>query len=280
MISCKTLLHKKTAPLRFLKKDPDEGPVCFQLSGSDPKELALATKIATDYGADLVDLNCGCPVNKIRSRGAGSSLLAKPSLLFELITAMKSATSVPVSIKIRVDGNSKDTNNQEIAKIITEAGADFVTVHGRHWTEHYETPCNYDQIQFFVEELNIPVLGNGDVACLDSLKKMLATGCHGVMLGRAGVGQPWLIGQLMAQIQGLDYKIPTLSERGQMFLRHVTELAELLQSEKFAVIQARKFAKYYARDLGDRVQLIEAVNNCDNLRALKLICENHWSNKN
>ena len=215
-------------------------------------------------------------MNKIRSRGAGSSLLMNPSRLYELITAMKKNTHVPVSIKIRVDGHSTDSYNKDIAQIVSDAGADFLIVHGRHWTEHYETPCQYDQIQFFVEQLKIPVIGNGDIACVESLRKMLATGCQGVMLGRASVGQPWLIGQLIAQMKGEEFLIPSMSDRGSLFIRHVTELIELLKSEKFAVIQARKFAKYYARDLETKAQLCQAINVCESLEALQAVCVRYF----
>src|SRR5690349_6041065 len=110
MISCKTLIYQpKSSYQRYIQKKPEEGPVCFQLSGSDPIELAEATKMVSDYGADLIDLNCGCPVNKIRTKGAGSSLLTQPAKLYKLICAMKQNTSRPVSIKIRVEGHSGDT---------------------------------------------------------------------------------------------------------------------------------------------------------------------------
>ena len=185
MISCKTIIHQSRESLeRFIRKEPEEGPVCFQLSGNDPNELAEATKRVTNYGADLIDLNCGCPIKKIRSRGAGSSLLTQPSQLYQLIRAMKQNMHVPVSIKIRVEGNSEEEFNNEIVKVANESGLDFLVVHGRHWTEHYETPCNYDEIKFFVDQVNIPVIGNGDIACIDSLKKMLATGCAGAMIAR------------------------------------------------------------------------------------------------
>ena len=274
MISCKTILHQSPAALqRFVKKDPAEGPVCFQLSGNNPQELAEAVKRVTDYGADLIDLNCGCPVKKIRSRGAGSSLLTNAGLLYQLITAMKANTHVPVSIKIRVEGGSDDTFNQEVANAVDDAGADFLIVHGRHWTEHYETACNYEEIQFFVEQLKIPVIGNGDIACVDSLKRMLATGCAGVMIGRAGVGQPWLIQKLITEMRGEKFISPSAKEIGEVFLEHVEQLAILLNSEKFAILQARKFAKYYARDLPTQKELCLAVNECEDLLELKTICK-------
>ncbi len=273
MISCKTLIHQsKTSHQRLVAKDPGEGPVCFQLSANEPAELAEATKIVTDYGADLIDLNCGCPVKKIRSKGAGSSLLMNAVKLYQLITAMKQNTHVPISIKIRVEGSSTDKFNAEIAKAVTEAGADFLVVHGRHWTEHYETPCHYDEIRYFVEAMKIPVIGNGDIACTGSLKKMLATGCAGVMISRAGVGQPWLIRKLIADMKQEEFNVPSAAEIAAVFLEHVARLSTLLNSEKFAILQARKFAKYYARSLPNRMNFCAEVNSCDNLQNLKAIC--------
>lgn len=269
MISSKTIIYQPSlAQQRYINKHPQEGPVSFQLSANDPTELGEATKRVTDYGADLIDLNCGCPVNKIRSKGAGSSLLMNPSKLYQLITAMKNNTTMPVSVKIRIEGGSNDKFNQEIATVISDAGADLLTVHGRHWTEHYETPCNYEQIQFFVETLKIPVIGNGDIFCIDTLKKMFSTGCAGVMIGRAGVGQPWLIKKLIAQMQDTSPTLPSLEEIGKVFIEHVYMLVDLLGNEKLAILQARKFAKYYARDLAERMAFNTAVNDCHSLSDL------------
>ena len=276
MMSCKTLIYQSRSIERFIKKDPREGPVCFQLSGCDSSELGEAVKRATEYGADLIDLNCGCPVKKIRSRGAGSSLLTEPKQLYALISVMKRNTHVPVSIKIRVDGFSNDNHNKDIAAAVRDAGADFLIVHGRHWTEGYDIPCHYENIRFFVEELNIPVIGNGDIACIMTLQKMFATGCAGVMVARASVGQPWLIGQLVAKMREEKFTTPSSSVIGALFLSHIKELSELLQSEKFAVIQARKFAKYYARALWNRAEFAEAVNSCKSLGELKAVCQHYF----
>lgn len=264
MISSKTLIHTLNHD-RFTYKDPHEGPVCFQLSANNPQELAEATKIATARGADLIDLNCGCPVKKIRSKAAGSRHLSDASKLYQLIQAMKQNTAVPVSIKIRVDGESNEIFNHEVAKVVNEAGTDFLVVHGRHWSEHYETPCRHEQIQFFVERLKIPVIGNGDIRCVDSLRKMLATGCAGVMISRAGVGQPWLIAKLLAEMQQKQFITPSWQEIGATFIEHVRQLAALLQSEKFAILQARKFAKYYARELAEKNNFVADINQCESL---------------
>lgn len=279
MISCKTILHHSEQQLeRYVKKDPQEGPVCFQLSGSDPVELGEAVKKVTVLGANLIDLNCGCPVKKIRSKGAGSSLLMHASKLYHLMTALKNNTHVPVSIKIRVEGGSVDTFNQEVAAAVRDAGIDFLVVHGRHWTEHYETPCQHDEIQYYVEELkSMPVIGNGDISDLTSLQKMLATGCAGVMIARAGVGQPWLIAKLMAEMTDTMFVMPTLGARAQMFIQHVQGLIDLMHNEKLAIMQARQFAKYYARDTQFRMAFSEEVNQCVDMQTLITITENYFN---
>lgn len=280
MISCKTLLHQPlVAQKRFITKDPEEGPVCFQLASSDPRELAETTQLVTQAGADLIDLNCGCPVKKIRSKGAGSKLLTDPTKLYQLISAMKNHTHLPVSIKIRVESPTEKFN-QALANAITDAGADFVTVHGRHWTEHYETPCRHEEVQFFVETLKIPVIGNGDVACLASLKKMLATGCAGVMIGRAGVGQPWLIQKLIHELQQTPFLPPSLAQIGAILLEHIERLIKLLNNEKFAILQARKFAKYYARDLTDRQAFHLEINSCETFHQVETLCGRYFNYKN
>lgn len=277
MISCKTIIHQPQHALdRFIKKDPHEGPVCFQLSSNNREDLAEATKRVTDYGADLIDLNCGCPVKKIRTKGAGSRLLTDTQTLYQLISAMKANTHLPVSIKIRVEGMSDEKSNLEVAKVVSEAGADFLIVHGRHWKENYETACRYDQIKFFVEQLNIPVIGNGDIACPASLMAMFATGCAGVMIARAGVGQPWLIGQLTAALKGDSFLLPEIKEVGALFLEHVEALALLLKNDKFALLQARTFAKYYARRLPDKTAFCEAMNTCTDLTTLKALVSGYF----
>ena len=273
MISCKTLLHNPISEQRrFVEIDKAEGPVCFQLSSSDPRELGEATRLVTEYGADIIDLNCGCPVKKIRKRGSGSKLLSYPEKLHALICAMKENTHQPVTVKIRVDGGSGDGFNAQMAEMLNCASPDAVIVHGRHYTEHYETPCNYEEIRYFVERLNMPVIGNGDIACADSLRAMLETGCAGVMIARAGVGQPWLIDRLISELAEQPFVGPTQAEIGEVFIEHIVALSELLGSERFAVYQARALIKYYARSIARRAALREKANVCNTISELESVC--------
>jgi tRNA-dihydrouridine synthase B len=276
MISANALAkNSKKTRERFLTKDPNEGPVCFQLVGNTTRELTESVKIITDFGADLIDFNCGCSVPKIHGNGAGSSLLMDRPKLYKLLCALRQSTSLPLSVKIRV-AIANDETNKEIAQVLTETGVDCVVVHGRNWKEQYSTPCHYDAIQFFVEQMKIPVIGNGDVSCLDSLKKMFATGCAGVMIARAGVGQPWLIGKLVADIQQKPFTIPTIKEIGEIYITHVNHLAKLLKNEKIAVLQARKLARSYARNIKHRKEFCNAINSCDNFLDFQNLCTNYF----
>ena len=278
MISCNALEHRPQASYRrYIEKDKAEGPVCFQLFGKDPIKMGLATKIVTDYGADLIDLNCGCPVKKVRKQGAGSSLLTNPTTLYQLLTAIKKNTHLPIAAKIRVEGNSPERFHPDLVKVLNDSGIDFVVVHGRHWTDTYNTPCNYEHIKFFVDELKIPVIGNGDIFCVDSLKKMLSTGCAGAMIGRAGIGQPWFIKQLIAQMDQQNFTPPSPKEIKNIFIRHIELLQKLLGSEKFALINARKFVGTYAQKLPNKKDFCMAINKCDNLAEFYDICEKYFS---
>jgi tRNA-dihydrouridine synthase B len=245
MVSAKTLLGKPEA--RYIYKSPAEGPLCFQLSGNNATELASAAIRAVEYGADLIDLNCGCPVPKIRKKQAGSSWLARSTHLAEVIRAIKAVINIPLSIKIRVDGQSGDRFNLEVIHAAEDAGADFLIVHGRHWSEHYETPARLDEIAFIVQHSGLPVIGNGDVKDTPSLRKMFeVTGCQGIMIGRASVGKPWLFQQLQYEDQGLSYTPPCSTKIEALLAQHIAGLSEL-EGPEIATLQARKFAKYYQR---------------------------------
>jgi tRNA-dihydrouridine synthase B len=273
MISCNALEYKPLlSQRRYIEKDSKEGPVCFQIFGNDPVKIGNAAKMVTDFGADLIDINCGCPVKKVRRQGAGSKLLTDPTTLYKLLAAMKKSTHLPIAAKIRVENNGRDKFHNEIIKAVNDAGVDFLVVHGRHWNDNYKTPCNYEHIKFFVDELKIPVIGNGDVACIESLKKMLATGCAGAMIGRAGVGQPWLIQKLVAQMNNQEFTAPSLKEIGDVFVRHVELLEKLLGSEKFALLQARKITGAYTQGLQNKKDLCAAINSCNSQQELRDIC--------
>jgi tRNA-dihydrouridine synthase B len=248
MVSAKTLLLKNV-PKRYRYKAPTEGPLCYQLSGTDPAELSRAVYAAMEYGADLIDLNCGCPMPKVRRKGCGSSQLSDSGRLYQLVLALRKATDKPLSIKVRVDGNSGSKFNSDVVKAINDAGADFMIVHGRHWSEDYDTAVRLDEIASIVQASRIPVIGNGDIQDYASLQKMFETDCAGAMIGRASTGRPWLFAELTAIDQGRQCNTPSASAIGGLFLSHIEKLINL-ENEPRALMQGRQFSKYYARAAG------------------------------
>jgi tRNA-dihydrouridine synthase B len=248
MVSAKTLLLK-SIPKRYIYKSPTEGPLCYQLSGTDPDELSKAAYVASAHGADLIDLNCGCPMPKVRRKGCGSAQLSDSSRLYQLVAALRKTTDKPLSIKIRVDGASGSSFTQDVVKAINDGGADFIIVHGRHWTEGYEVPARLDEISAVVQASRIPVIGNGDIKDYQSLQNMFKTGCAGAMVGRASTGRPWLFAELTAIDQGKSFTKPSPVEIGALFLSHIEKLIEL-ENESRALMQGRQFSKYYARSAG------------------------------
>ncbi|MBS0351222.1 MAG: tRNA-dihydrouridine synthase family protein [Proteobacteria bacterium] len=244
MISAYDLVYNRHRSMRYLWRDPVEEQLCYQLSGNCPVILSEAVKIVTDAGADLIDLNCGCPKSKIRKKHCGSYLLAQPTQIARLVAAMKSSTNVPVTVKIRVDGASQERYHLAVGQLAAEAGADALIVHGRHWNENYDSPCHLDQIRELVEAVNIPVIGNGDVCDLNSLQNMLQTGCAGVMISRAGTGRPWLFHHLLQQMRGEQSVTPALPEVIDLFTQHLTDLIKLTNQQQ-AHLESRKLLQYY-----------------------------------
>ncbi len=232
---------------RYRYKSPEEGRLCAQLAGDNPEVLAIAAQRVVEWGADFVDLNCGCPQPKIRKKNFGSRLLENSTHLYKVVSAMRQAIHVPLFVKIRVDSDSGDHYNQEVAMAIEEAGADVLTVHGRHWSQDYDTPVIYHDIAIIKDTIKIPVIGNGDVEDAISAKKMFAeTGCDAIMIARASVGQPWIFEKIYQELQGMVYSSPDLQTIGDIFLEHVRGLIDL-EGESNAILQARKLGKYYAR---------------------------------
>lgn len=276
MLSAHHLVHASKVARRFSFKDPREGEVCFQLSGTDPNDLARAIEQVIEWGANSIDLNCGCPVAKIRKKGAGSKLLEDPHRLAILVKAMKAVSRVPISIKIRVD-DEMARYSVEAARVAQEAGADRITVHGRHWADSYDTPCRQDQIAEIVAALTIPVIANGDAKDAESVKRLFEhTGCAGVMISRAGVGQPWIFAKIRAELAGEIYVPPSLATISDLFLQHVRGLIDL-EGEPIAVLQSRKLIKYYARTLANRSVLLEQVNRVKDYARLESLTHEYFN---
>lgn len=263
MISAKDLMHRKQQPKRFLWRHPEEKIVCYQIAGNGIEEIARASQIVTQAGADIVDLNCGCPVKKIRSKGYGSKLLSHPEKIHALVKTMKENTDAVISIKIRIGQPHNDSDDLLIAQAAENAGADFITVHGRHWRQRYDVDCDLEPIKKIVDAINIPVFANGDMADTQSvINTVNKTGCHGVMIARASVGAPWLFKQIREELTGHHFQPPTPSHILNLFHGHITLLMQL-ENEKLAVLQSRKLAKYYSRGFPNQKDFVLPIQTAE-----------------
>ncbi len=262
MISANALYQQADTQDQYLAKSPHEGPVLYQLWGANARALGYATRVAEERGADAVDLNCGCPVRKVRAANAGSKLMEQPELVRELVRAMRENTSRPVSVKIRVGTDAGHFNAVEIARIAEGEGADWLTVHGRHAKEAYGTPCRYGEIAKVVRSVSIPVVGNGDVRDGPTARKMFEeAGAAGAMVGRACMGAPWVFRRITEECAGREFTPPSLGEIGATILRHHDLLVELLGPER-AIRHCRKLGSFYSKAFAGAREFRNSLNFC------------------
>ncbi|MCX7126180.1 MAG: tRNA-dihydrouridine synthase [Gammaproteobacteria bacterium] len=263
---------------RYNVRYPTEKNLCWQLSGNNPDILARASHSAIAQGADILDLNCGCPQPKIRKKNCGSKLLGDEKTLSLLVKAMRQDEKIPVTVKMRVDAGLGEFCDISVAKIIEEAGADAIIVHGRNWTHDYDIPAQLEVIAKIVSAVKIPVIANGDINSSKQLEKVfLETQCAGFMIARASVGQPWLFQKITQELMGKSFQIPSQFEIGQLFLRHCGGLIQL-DGERNAVFQCRKLGKYYARALENKAEFLKELYEVDSFMKFEMIVLRYYSN--
>ena len=237
MISAYDVLHKHQTNSRYLFRAPEEKRLCYQLAGHDPYIMAQASQQLEAMGADIIDINSGCPKAKIRKKKAGSALMDDPLQLCAIISAMRQAITIPLTVKIRIYGDDRDLN---LAKAIEQAGADALIVHGRRWTTDYDTPSDIRHLGKIKHAVRIPVIANGDIADASSLADAIAySGCDAYMISRAGCGHPWLYQALLTGTVMSDKAL-----RRRCFMDHLQGLSQL-ESEFQAVLQSKTLVRYY-----------------------------------
>jgi tRNA-dihydrouridine synthase B len=235
MVSSKGLILGHPRTLGYLKSHPDEKPLCVQIFGAEPRVMAAAAQMAVQGGADIVDINMGCSVKKVVKTGAGAALLRDLKRADQMISSVRRACPVPLTVKIRAGWSPGDTVALELAHVIEGCGADAVTVHPRYATQGFSSPADWQWIRRIKEQVSIPVIGNGDVTePALALRMKQETGCDGVMIGRAAIRNPWIFRQIESIGQGLPPLQPSPSERKGFILEHFALLCESMEESKAA----------------------------------------------
>ena len=260
MVSAKGLYYRNEKTKEMLKIDTDEHPVAIQLFGSDPDIMAWGAKIMEQAGPDFIDINMGCPMQKVVKNGDGSALMKNIPLAAAVIRAMVKAVQTPVTVKMRL-GWSRDTLNAvELAQAAEEAGAAAITVHGRTREDFYTGKADWKEIQKVVDAVKIPVIGNGDVTDGKSAKDLMEeTGCAAVAIGRAAWGNPWIFREVNTYLEtGEIIPPPSWEMRLQMARRHLHGLC-LEKGEYAAVREMRAHASRYFHGLPKATALRQEI---------------------
>lgn len=272
MVSAKAIQYNNKNTKALLEIHPEEPPVSLQLFGSEPDVISEIAKQIEELPFSVLDINMGCPVPKIVKNGEGSALMKNPGLVHEIVSKTVKAIEKPVTVKIRKGFDDSCINAVEIAKIIEDAGAAAVAVHGRTREQFYSGKADWDIIRQVKEAVSIPVIGNGDVVSGESAIAMMEqTGCDGVMIGRGAQGNPWIFSELIEyEKTGKMPERPSLEEIKKMMLRHA-QLQLQYKGEYLGIREMRKHVAWYTTGLPNSAKLraeINAVETYEELESL------------
>ena len=252
MVSDKAICYGSKKTIDMLYMTDFERPLSQQIFGSDKESFIKAAKyIEENMHPDIIDINMGCPVPKVAlSAQAGSALLKDPKKVYEIVKAVSQSVNVPVTVKIRSGWDNNHINAVEIAKICEKAGAKAITIHARTRAQGYSGKADWNIIKKTKENVNIPVIGNGDIKTPVDAKNMLEqTGCDAIMIARGALGNPWLIKNTVDYLEtGKVSIVPTKNDKINMIKKHLNYLLEI-KPEKVALLEMRTQASYYLKGI-------------------------------
>ncbi|MFT6332110.1 MAG: tRNA-dihydrouridine synthase B [Lentimonas sp.] len=261
MIASRAMIIQTKDSLKKCQKDASHYPMSVQLAGCDPEVMAEAAKINEDLGADIIDINFGCPVKKVVNGFAGSALMKDEALATRIMDAVVKAVKIPVTMKMRLGWNNDNINSPTLAKKAEDVGIKMLTIHGRTRTQMYTGSANWQLIGDVKDAVKIPVIANGDIKNAENAKQALKeSGADGVMIGRACYGKPWLIRQISEQLAGNEgFEIPTIEVQKKIVLDHFRDMVEHY-SEKVAIPLARKHIGWYSSGMKNGAEFRAKIN--------------------
>lgn len=277
MVSDKGILMRNTKTLEMLYVDEQEKPLSLQIFGGDKDSLVEAAKYVDQHtNADIIDINMGCPAPKITKIDAGSKWLLDPKKIEEMVSAVVKAVKKPVTVKMRTGWDEEHIYAVENAQAVERAGGQAVTIHGRTRMQMYEGRANWDIIRQVKEAVRIPVIGNGDVASPEDAKRMIEqTGVDGVMIGRAALGNPWIIYRTVHYLTtGELLPDPTPREKMQVAFDHLDRLVKL-KGERVGVSEMRKHAAWYVKGLRGSAKVKELINQQTTVEGMKRVLQQY-----
>jgi nifR3 family TIM-barrel protein len=265
MVSDKGIIYKNDKTMNMLYIDEQEKPLSLQIFGGEKETLVEAAKfVDKNTNADIIDINMGCPVPKITKCDAGAKWLLDPNKIYDMVSAVVDAVEKPVTVKMRIGWDEKHIYAVQNAQAVERAGGKAVALHGRTRVQMYEGTANWDIIKEVKQSVNIPIIGNGDVQTPQDAKRMLdETGVDGVMIGRAALGNPWMIYQTVKYLEtGELIGEPSVKEKMDVCILHLDRLIAL-KTEYVAVREMRKHAAWYLKGVRGNAKVRNSINECE-----------------
>lgn len=272
MVSVNGMVREGEKTMALLASSPEDRPLGVQLFGDDPLTLARAAAIVAEK-ADLLDINMGCPVRKVVAGGAGSALLKDVARVAAIIRAVRAATSLPLTIKIRSGWQCGEQVYQEVGRVAEGEGCNAITLHPRSRTQMFSGQADWSLLARLKELVHIPVIGSGDLFTADDCRRMLAeTGCDGIMIARGALGNPWIFRQTRELLNGLPPQPVTPQERAATAEQHL-QLQIQTHGEAVAVREMKKHLGWYIHGVPGAANLRRTVNSAQTAQQLRAVLE-------